>query len=72
MILGHIEAVVFNFLATNNIWFESKYKEKKTKVLAVSVQMFRFVHADRRSLSQNESSKFNTTIFPGIKRVIFA
>ena len=69
-ILDHIEAVVVDFLATKNLVFEKKDKEKATKALAVSVQMFHFVHSDRKVLSQNESSKFNTLILAGIKHVI--
>ena len=69
-IIDHIEAVVVDFLATNNIRFEIKEKEKANKSLAVSVCMFHFVHADGKALSHNESSKFNTSIFSGIKHSI--
>ena len=64
-IIDHIEAVVVDFIATNNIRFEIKEKEKANKSLAVSVRMFHFVHADGKALSHNESSKFNTSIFQG-------
>ena len=66
-IIGHIETVVVDFRAINNLGFEIKEKEKATKVLALSVRMFHFMHMDRRSLSHNESSKFNTTIFSGTR-----
>ena len=62
--------MVVGFIATNNIRFEIKEKEKANKSLAVSVRMFHFVHADRKSLSHNESSKFITPILSGTKHVI--
>ena len=62
--------MVVDFIETNNLGFEIKEKEKATKVLALSVRMFHFMHMDRRSLSHNESSKFNTSIFSGIKHSI--
>ena len=43
-----------------------------TKALAVSVRLFHFVHVDRKSLSHNESSKFNTPILSGTNHVIVA
>ena len=64
-IIDQIEAVVVDFLATKNIGFEIKEKEKANKSLAVSVGMFHFVHADRKALSHNESSNSNTSIFQG-------
>ena len=67
---NYIEAVVVDFLATNNIGFEIKEKEKANKSLAIYVCMFHFVHADRKVHSHNESSKFNTSIFSGIKHSI--
>ena len=69
-IIDYIEAVVVDFIATNNIRFEIKEKEKANKSLAVSVRMFHFVHSNRKALSYNGSSKFNTSIFSGIKHSI--
>ena len=62
--------MVVDFIATNNIRFEIKEKEKATKALAVSVRLFHFVNADRKALSHNESPKFNNPILLGIKHVI--
>ena len=67
-----IEAGLVDFPAMNNIGFESKKKEKATKALAVSVRMFHFMHADRKALSNNERSEFNTPILSGIKHAIVA
>ena len=47
--------MVVDFIETNNLGFEIKEKEKANKALAESIWMFHFVHADRRSLSHNES-----------------
>ena len=66
-IIDQIEAVVVDFIATNKIGFEIKEKEKANKSLAVSVRIFHFVHSNGKALSFNESSKFNTSIFSGIK-----
>ena len=62
-ILDQIEAVLVDFFTTNNLGFESKEKENATKVLAVSGLLFNVLQADRKALSHNESSKFNTPIF---------
>ena len=59
--------MVVNFIETNNHVFYSKYKEKATKAFAVSLQLFHFVHVDRKALSKNVNPKFNTPILSGIK-----
>ena len=71
-ILDHIEAVVVDILATKNLGFESKEKEKENKLLAVSMRLLHFLNADIKALSHNDSSKFNTPILSGIKHVIVA
>ena len=59
--------MLVDFLATNNIGFDIKEKDKETKALAVSMRLFHFVNADRKEISHNESSKLNTPIFSDIK-----
>ena len=64
-IIDYIEAVVVDFLATNKFGFDIKEKKQANKSLAVYVCMFHFVHSNRKALSYNKSSKFNTSIFQG-------
>ena len=62
--------MLVDFLATKNLGFGIKEKYKATKALAVSVWLFHLVHADRKALSHNDISKFNTPILSGIKHAI--
>ena len=70
--IDHIESVVFDFPAMENLGFNSNNKEKATKELTVSIRLLHSVHADKKEISHNDNSKFNTPIFSGIKHMIVA
>ena len=70
LIFDQVEAVVVDTLETNNIRYASAAKLKAMAGLKLSVHMFNFVHAHRKTLSHINAGRFNTPILAGIKNAL--